>query len=196
MKHIILIGLTSLFAGAIASAAPTQWTVSSGGNGHLYEVIAAPSGINWSTAEAAAEARGGYLATITSSAENSFVYSLIGSSSVWGNVGSGTRGPWLGGYQPIGSAEPGGGWTWITGEAFSFQNWAAGEPNNNGAEDRIHFYGPGNNNFTNTWNDLASGDGTFAFIVESVPEPGIGALAGLSLGLLALRRRATALARR
>ena len=37
----------------------------------------APDGVNWTSAQAIAAGRGGYLATITSAAENSFVYGLI-----------------------------------------------------------------------------------------------------------------------
>ena len=75
------------------------------------------------TPKSAAEVRGGYLATITSAQENTFVHNLITANEYWINVGVDSRGPWLGGYQPAGSLEPAGGWTWVTGEAFVYQNW-------------------------------------------------------------------------
>src|SRR5262245_54053073 len=113
-----------------ASAAWTQWTIASGGNDHFYDVVAAPSGITWLAAEAQAEAMGGTLATITSVEENTFVFSLVSSTpSLWVTVGADTRGPWLGASQSPGGAEPSGGWSWVTGEAFTYQNWASGEPN-------------------------------------------------------------------
>jgi len=49
-----------LFTGILAfgvrnvDAAPIQWTVSSGGNGHFYDVVATP--LSWSDAKVGAEA--------------------------------------------------------------------------------------------------------------------------------------------
>jgi gliding motility-associated-like protein len=47
-------------------------------------------------------------------------------------------------------SEPGGGWEWISGDAFSYQNWYPGEPNNNsiGSE-----FGETNWNNTARWDD-------------------------------------------
>ena len=42
---------------------------------------------------------------------------------------------WLGGFQDLTSpnySEPSGGWTWVTGEPWSYTNWFPGEPNNTG----------------------------------------------------------------
>lgn len=52
-----------------AIAAPTEWKVSEGGNGHLYEVIVEPSLVTWDQAQSIALSKGGYLATLTSKAE-------------------------------------------------------------------------------------------------------------------------------
>jgi hypothetical protein len=190
MKHIVLTCLTAAVFTGSASAEWVEWTTTAGGNGHFYEAVLAPEGIDWLSAKAQAEARGGYLATITSAGENSFVHSLIASDSrFWFNYGD-TRGPWLGGYQVSGSEEPGGGWTWVTGEPFSYQNWAAGEPSNYMLpEDYLHYFGVGPDNLADTWNDLYLEGGPHGFIVECVPEPGTGALGGLAITLLALRRR-------
>ena len=191
MKRITLVSLVVTLFSASASADWLQWTAVSGGNGHLYEAVHVPTGIDWNSAKAEAESRGGYLATITSAAENDFVHALIANSQFWVNVGSGTRGPWLGAYQPGGSPEPGGGWIWVTGEAFTYQNWAAGEPNDGfGGESFLHYLGHGNDNYANTWNDLSS-DQLLGFVVEYVPEPGTGTLLLLSLGGLALLKRKT-----
>ena len=63
-------------------------------------------------------------ATITSQAENDFVYSLFGTNdAAWGNNGGGDDGPWFGGVQPDGSVEPDGGWTWVTGEPWTYTSW-------------------------------------------------------------------------
>src|SRR2546423_1575837 len=60
-----------------SQAQPVQWTTNSGGNGHFYEAVVAPSGITWGDAQSAAVSRGGYLASITSVGENNFAYGLI-----------------------------------------------------------------------------------------------------------------------
>lgn len=121
-------------------AAPVQWRVEDGGNGHWYEAIAVPAGITWTAANAAAEARGGgwHLATITSAAENAFVYSLVrGKPIFWRCCLSGNSGgPWLGGIW----VGPGvGNYRWITGEPFVYTNWGRLEPFGNGK--RIALFG-------------------------------------------------------
>jgi hypothetical protein len=65
---------------APAQAEPVRWS----GNGHHYEVVVVPEGITRLGAKAAASARGGYLATLTSAEENRFVWSLIANQpSIW-----------------------------------------------------------------------------------------------------------------
>ena len=40
-------------------------------------------------------------------------------------------GPWIGLFQVRHQIkEPGGGWGWVSGEPFSYSNWAPGKPNN------------------------------------------------------------------
>jgi hypothetical protein len=175
-------------------AQPAQWLVSSGGNGHFYEALHAPNGITWAAAQADAVARGGYLATMTSAAENAFTYGLISSDiSYWYVTGSEAWGPWLGGLQPAGSAEPAGGWAWVTGEAFSYQNWASLQPNNNQNENRIQFTGHNAPGGAPTWNDLNDSNTTYvrAYIVEynSVPEPSTCALGISAFAIMAVRGR-------
>jgi len=149
----------------------TQWPTAQGGNDHFYEVVPALGGISWSNASAAATNRGGYLATIASSNENEFIFGLASqNTNIW-YVG---YGPWLGGIQPAGSAEPNGGWSWITGETFTFQSWAPSQPNNNGgAENRIHYGGLPTN--SSAWNDLGQNDTNYSrgYVVEYVQHPNV-----------------------
>jgi len=105
---------------------------------HRYKAVAAP-GITWSDARTAATAmkrRGcvGHLATITSQKENDFIV------RTFPEVVAG--GYWLGGFQPPGSVEPGGGWKWITSEPFIYTNWSGSEPNDLGDENALHFSPP------------------------------------------------------
>ena len=84
-----------------------------------YQVVA--GSFTWPEAKKAAEAAGGHLATITSQQEWDIVYAL---------KDKGAQQVYLGGYQPAGSQEPNGGWSWVTGEPWSFTAWFPGEPNN------------------------------------------------------------------
>jgi hypothetical protein len=185
-------------------AAPVEWTV----NGHWYEVITTPGGINWDNAQAAAVAVGGYLATLTTNAENSFAFALADAApSAWIIVGGPfgeVGGPWLGGFQPDGSPEPGGNWTWNNGEGLFTTagyntNWISGSPNNFGAggENRNQFYGL-NLQRTAKWNDNLNTRLMNGYVIEwnssPVPEPQTWAL--LFSGLLVVRavRRARSVA--
>jgi len=113
-------------------------------------------GITWEDAQAAAEAQGGYLATLTSAEENDWLTLTFA-----GNTIEGFRAYldqcWLGGYQLPGSVEPDGGWAWVTGEEWAFTNWWPTEPNNNPeGENAIlldHGLIPGTGA---AWNDLTS----------------------------------------
>jgi len=101
-------------------------------NGHCYEAVLVP--VLWSDAKTACEARGGHLVTIGSAEENAFVFSLVsGINAFWylDSFGNGL-GPWLGGYQEVGSQEPDGGWKWVTGDPFVYTNWEVDQPDNSG----------------------------------------------------------------
>src|SRR5512139_2788696 len=91
-------------------AAPITWEMSVGGNGHSYELIDAT--INWDGANAAAISAGGHLATITSAEENQFITNVLGNGI--SDLSSPIYYHWIGGYQPDGSVEPAGGWSWVT----------------------------------------------------------------------------------
>jgi hypothetical protein len=161
-------GILFGFAFVLLNCEPTsaqllQWPIAQGGNGHFYEVVSAPAGVTWGDASLGATNRGGYLATITSAAENAFVFNLATQDApVWYSG----YGPWLGGFQPAGSAEPGGGWRWVTGEPFTYKNWTPGQPNNNGNEDRLQFGGQADR--SSTWNDISQTNikFTLGYVVE------------------------------
>jgi cysteine-rich repeat protein len=68
-------------------------------------------------AREACEERGAHLATISSAAENKLVQKLVNSSKL------------LGGFEDVGLMMKGKGeYAWVTGEPFTFSNWAQGEP--------------------------------------------------------------------
>ena len=184
-------------------------------NGHWYQIIRTwevdylnDDGISWQDANSFSAELGGYLATVTSSAENEFIVSILDPSDNW---------IWLGGYQDSGLVDTGGdnpatGWRWITGEAWEYTNWARWdddyyEPNDwtenqdwyveDGSENYLmmyNYYSENDGNQFGTWNDT-DGTSKTIFIVEydhepsPVPLPGTGILLGAGIiGLMRSRK--------
>lgn len=128
-------------------------------SGHFYEPVTALEALDWEEARSDAESRSfrgvpGHLVTITSEGEDLFVREAFSEEL--------RSGPWLGGFQPVGSEEPAGGWQWVTGEPFEYTNWGDGEPNDGVDEACLQYLDepPG-------WNDFpcSAGAGTI-YIVE------------------------------
>ena len=95
----------------------------------------------------------GHLATITSKEEAEIVFSLLDGQHYW-----------LGGFHNTDSpdySEPSGGWEWVTGENFSHEFWAEGEPNEAGAEDCLEVWG-----FDKVLNDNRCYRGWSGLVVE------------------------------
>jgi hypothetical protein len=179
-KHLERIAVIAIIAthASSASAALTQWRVDQGGNGHFYEVVSVASPIGWDAARVEAETRGGHLATLTSAAENDFVGALVHANG---------RNAFLGGFQIDPSAPANVGWSWVTGEAWSYTNWAAGEPNDQGSPSEWVLEMWSNRQ----WNDVpnaGSGYAEWAYVVEVVPAPSTALLTLLGLGARARRR--------
>ncbi|MBN2584547.1 MAG: PEP-CTERM sorting domain-containing protein, partial [Planctomycetes bacterium] len=148
---------------------------------------------DWIAARAAAEAtfylgNQGHLATITSAEENDFIGAAL-------LEGASHRMYWLGGIQPTGSVEPDRNWQWITGEAWSFENWKTGEPNDaQGQEDVLQIYAhvPDYPEWFGQWNDAYEYEDSVnlgGYIVEYVPEPATLSFLAIGIGALAARRR-------
>lgn len=112
----------------IERSTPVAFTLP-GGQTHWYEVVYTPDGgVNWIQAKQLSESTGGYLVTLHSKEENEFVFNLIKDEKYWFKWDSShnyvMNGPFLGGFQPSGSNEPDGGWKWVSGEPWSYTNWA------------------------------------------------------------------------
>lgn len=160
-----------------AFAGPVQWT-GSGSNGHWYEKIL--GNFSWTQAQAYATARGGYLATITSAAENAFITSLLASGEM----------PFIGATDVVEE----GTFRWADGpegnQLLTYTNWRPLEPNNvNGNEHYAQIFHDG------LWNDVpvtSQGGLMVEWDVEPVPEPSTMALfgAGILTMVFVSRRRA------
>lgn len=136
----------------------SRWEVSAGGNGHWYKAVAPTDGLTWTEADRLARVQGGYLATVTSAAENDFVFSLVNAPEFFA-IG---KGPALGGFQQDRAPEPNGGWCWVGGDPWNYSNWHSTEPNNgrfgNGTEDRLQFYSSLPGTPSAQWNDINRDD--------------------------------------
>ncbi|MCI0535655.1 MAG: hypothetical protein L0Z50_10555 [Verrucomicrobiales bacterium] len=164
------------FAFVSSHASPVRWDPATGGNGHLYEAVLVLQGISWTAADAAAKAKGAgwHLASVTSAAENDFIFGLIANNSAFFNPNYFQTGPWLGGYHVgPGRADYG----WVTGEPFLFSAWAPREPFGNGQ--RIAFFGyRPQDGPPSSWNDIPTEQPLInGYIVELDSPPDIQILA-------------------
>ncbi len=129
--------------------------------GHFYEFINSAS--YWGTAKTAASGKTyyglqGYLATVTSAEENSFIKGKISSYNIWlGGSDANTEGTWLWTSGPETGNQFSTGATAYNG---NYVNWKSGEPNNSsGIEDYLLMNSDG------TWND-GGNNTSLRYIVE------------------------------
>lgn len=119
--------------------------------GHHYQIFDDNKEIRWTDARVKCEEMGGHLVTITSAEEQQFVEELIREGS---NVFY-----WIGATDS--GAQPNQ-YYWVTGEAFNYDNWREGQPDNGdwgvgGTEDYIGMLRidvPKYKGLAYTWNDF------------------------------------------
>ncbi|MGV9005029.1 LamG-like jellyroll fold domain-containing protein [Flavobacterium sp.] len=153
-------------------------------NGHFYEYVPA-NNMSWTNAKTAAAARvylnyNGYLATVTSQAENDYIQQILSADAWMGasdelsqiNSATGTTT-----YANQTSSE--GKWYWVTGPeagtqfmtangttnvvAGKYANWATGEPNNSSSNEH---YGQFYSTNSAKWNDLKNDNAIAGYLVE------------------------------
>lgn len=176
--QLFLTVVIALFLVSAASASP----IYNPGNGHYYDAVYT-SGRDWHQARSDAESqtfmgRYGHLATITSQSEQDFIfvnYTVLLDQHLW-----------LGGFQPDGSIEPDGGWSWITSEAFTFSNWGGLEPNDAGNENVLEFRSDGSWNDINNLNVMFNGGYLVEFDEFGAPVPIPSGLFLLGSGVIAV----------
>ena len=107
-------------------------------NGHYYKVF--DESISWSSAKTYCESIGGHLVTINSQEEQDFLIVEANNKS--------KRNYWIGAYPENGTFH------WVTGEDFSYTNWASGEPNNVfNMQNAVMMYTKRASYPAGTWND-------------------------------------------
>jgi len=164
--HLRLLSLLlGMFLASRSVAQPVVWPASAGGNDHMYQAFyCALPGISWNDADAYVSSAGHdwHLATITSAAENAFVYDLVdGDPRYWNCCSSGnSAGPWLGGISSCNGCND---WAWVTGEPWQYTNWGPLEPFGNGDALGLFGYqaqmGP-------HWNDVPRTRAEFGYVIE------------------------------
>jgi hypothetical protein len=176
-------------------AAPVEWSVGSGGNGHWYELVSGTP-VSWTEASSAAAGmtnlgRAGHLVTVTSAEEWAFLVDTVNPSGAraWlGGSDAASEGVW----RWTGGAEAGETF-WIGGRggvAAGYHAWNPLEPNNASNEDYLAGWWT-----RDAWNDLGASWSLGAYVVEftaAVPAPAalplmLGGLGALAVG--ARRRR-------
>lgn len=166
VEEAYVIGRSSLFGFLVrhGQAGPIE----NPENGHFYEAVAVEGGLSWDEARTAAEARvfngvNGHLVTVTSRSEHDFLVANLGAALA---VVADHNPYWLGGFQEEGAEEPSGGWQWVTGEPFVYENWADGEPNDAPPGERClnpHHLAEA----SPSWNDVPCDEGNVGgYIVE------------------------------
>jgi hypothetical protein len=165
MKKLTL--LTLLATGVSVSA---QTWVAFGG--HEYALSDQP--YDWASAQTYAVSLGVNLVTINDAAEDGWLWNSF-------LPNSGQQGFFWTGFNDVATE---GTFVWSSGEAVTYTNWEAGEPNNLGDEDAMHLgrFGGG------TWNDDTVNGRSYAILERPIPEPStyaaigaVGALAGWTL---------------
>ncbi len=184
----------------VASAAPIQWTAASGGNDNWYDYVSTSifTGVSFPAARNAALASShlgmtGYLATVTSAAEEDFIEGSFPFVVGFGFTGS----AWLGASDVAVPGE----WRWVdgpeAGQLITYSDWRSNEPRAEG--DYLALYINRQPNGTLDWFTLTGTDRTFGYVIEygdgipdqlqAIPEPSSLALFAAGATLVGVLRR-------
>jgi len=136
-------------ASCVLGSYPVQWRSEDGGNGHWYEMLDSGHAV-FDVKRDIALSRGADLASISSPAENHFVYQVAAASGEACRVTVGG--------QRCGSCA----WQWSDGSSWRYENWGVGEPGNAGDVHVEMFVGFGE---VSRWADVNDWDGSCSSII-------------------------------
>jgi hypothetical protein len=174
-RRVVYLGVAclALATHSLSKAAVVTGPIVNPGNGNSYYLLA---GTDWSASEAEAVGLGGHLATVNDATENNWI------QATFSNYGSVSRDLWIG----LNDLATEGVFQWVSGDPYSYSNWAPSEPNNfNGLEDATLLVPTGQ------WNDFdaTATDRGFGVVEVRVPEPStLVLLSGAAMGLFSRRR--------
>ena len=158
----VAVATLSCASGAMADA--VEWRVADGGNGHWYECKVPPVRVNIEAAHLACVASGGSLVSISSTAENAFVFEIARANpSLWTLVWPGATqigGPWIGARFASTS------WQWTDGTAWSFTAWSPGNPNYMEEEHAVLYMGVAGGPPTSQWNNIQPQYLNWGYLIE------------------------------
>jgi hypothetical protein len=138
---------------AISTTPGAAGALVSGPGGHQYELVSG-SEVSWDQAEAAAKAKGGFLATVGDSSEQSFVEKLLTDAT----APSGAY--WFGLHETATEGD----YRHLSGAKPAYSHWLAGQPDNNGGNENSGSIlwsttGDATVNRNGFWNDLPPSKG-------------------------------------
>lgn len=140
LERILVLATLLLAPQAIALPVPLSPLILNTNNNHEYLLL---KNAVWTDSEAEAALMGGNLATVRNQAEQDWILNTFGS------YGGNQHLLWIG----LNDTNVAFDFTWLSGEPFTYSNWAAGEPNNAGGVERyVAMYYP-NFNQPGKWND-------------------------------------------
>lgn len=116
-------------------------------NKHTYRVF--NQRVTWVSAKALCESKGGHLAVVNSPGVQAFIETFLEDAA------------WIGGYCTSGNTA----WTWITGQPWTYANWAPGQPDTPGGGEPYAQIGVGSNFAGGKWNNWTA-NATCYYICE------------------------------
>lgn len=127
-QHYLAAATAAVLLTVTGGACADSGRIKNPDNKHYYQRFDNSRG--WHAAKAYCEKLGGYLAVITSKAEQDFIWTQFGKTNTQ------TEGFWLGASDEAKE----GVWRWVSGERWKYNNWHSSQPNNAGSYQQHYLF--------------------------------------------------------